>query len=196
MDASCTPGTTVLPRPACIHRPAPAASQRPVPAPSPQQPIREGRLFTRHQRRFTRFTRPVSPSPVTPGWNGRPWASTPGFVPRDSGARQGGDRPPSTNPELRYRHQPTLQTASPLETCDLVSQMQDETSQNPREEDERAQKAVLGLLLRPTSSDPGRWMRWSARWGRHLRSPTPLRRCTGRAYFTVAAISCSRVALR
>jgi hypothetical protein len=30
--------------------------------------------FTRHQRGFKRFTRPVFPSPVTPGWNGRPWA--------------------------------------------------------------------------------------------------------------------------
>jgi len=32
--------------------------------------------------------------------------------------------------------------------------MQDETSQNPREEDERAQKAVLGLLLRPNEQRP------------------------------------------
>ncbi len=32
--------------------------------------------------------------------------------------------------------------------------MQDETSQNPREEDERAQKAVLGLLLRPSEQRP------------------------------------------
>jgi hypothetical protein len=30
--------------------------------------------FTRHQRGFKRFTRPVFPSPVAPGWNGRPWA--------------------------------------------------------------------------------------------------------------------------
>jgi hypothetical protein len=32
--------------------------------------------------------------------------------------------------------------------------MQDETSQNPRDEDERAQKAVLGLLLRPNEQRP------------------------------------------
>ncbi len=32
--------------------------------------------------------------------------------------------------------------------------MQDETSQNPREEDERVQKAVLGLLLRPNEQRP------------------------------------------
>jgi hypothetical protein len=32
--------------------------------------------------------------------------------------------------------------------------MQDETSQNPREEDERAQKAVLGLLLCPNEQRP------------------------------------------
>jgi hypothetical protein len=32
--------------------------------------------------------------------------------------------------------------------------MQDETSHNPSEEDERAQKAVLGLLLRPNDQRP------------------------------------------
>jgi hypothetical protein len=32
--------------------------------------------------------------------------------------------------------------------------MQDETSQNASEEDERAQKAVLGLLLRPNEQRP------------------------------------------
>lgn len=32
--------------------------------------------------------------------------------------------------------------------------MQDEISQTPREEDERAQKAVLGLLLRPGDQRP------------------------------------------
>lgn len=36
--------------------------------------------------------------------------------------------------------------------------MQDETSHNPSEEDERAQKAVLGLLLRPNDQRP-----WSVR---------------------------------
>ena len=43
-------------------RPAPAASQRPVPAPRSTS-HRRARL-TRHQRGFTRFARPVFPSPV------------------------------------------------------------------------------------------------------------------------------------
>lgn len=54
-----------------VPRPAPAASQRPVPTPHDHIPAAELR-FTRHQRRFTRFTRPVCPSPVAPGWNGGP----------------------------------------------------------------------------------------------------------------------------
>ena len=65
----------------------------------------------RHQQGFTRFTRPVFPSPVAPGWNGRPWTHPPSFEPRQliaDDARQGGDRPLSTGLELRSRHQPTL----------------------------------------------------------------------------------------
>lgn len=69
--------------PTDLHSPAGACR---FPAASPYtpllHPIWRGRLFTRHQRRFTRFTRPVFPSPVAPGWNGRPWASTPSFEPR------------------------------------------------------------------------------------------------------------------
>jgi hypothetical protein len=33
-----------------------------------------GLLFTAHQRRFTRFTRPACPSPVVPGWGRNPRA--------------------------------------------------------------------------------------------------------------------------
>ena len=69
--------------PTDLHSPAGACR---FPATSPYTPLLHptwrGRLFTRHQRRFTRFTRPVFPSPVAPGWNGRPWASTPSFAPR------------------------------------------------------------------------------------------------------------------
>jgi len=50
----------------CRARPAPAASQRPVPS-TPHPHPTAGLLITRHQRRFTRFTRPACPSPVTPG---------------------------------------------------------------------------------------------------------------------------------
>jgi len=35
---------------------------------------RRGSVLMRHQRGFTRFTRPVFPSPVVPGWNGHPRA--------------------------------------------------------------------------------------------------------------------------
>jgi hypothetical protein len=47
----------------CRARPSPAASQRPVPAPRCRIPP-AGLRFTRHQRGFTRFTRPACPSPV------------------------------------------------------------------------------------------------------------------------------------
>lgn len=55
--------------------------------------------------------------------------------------------------------------------------MQDEPSQNATEEDDRTQKAVMGLLLRRAISGRGRWRRLSARWGTPLWSPTPLLRC-------------------
>jgi hypothetical protein len=81
--------------------------------------------ITRHQRRFKRFTRPVFPSPVAPGWNGRPWASTPSFEPRRYQRRTSGwGQASSTGPGLRCRHRSTLRSASPLILCDLVSQPQ------------------------------------------------------------------------
>jgi len=54
-------------------QPPPAASQRPPPS---------GPSVTRHHRGFTVFTRPAFPLPVTPGWDGSPWASPPSFTPR------------------------------------------------------------------------------------------------------------------
>jgi hypothetical protein len=85
----------MLTRLALRLQPAPAASQRPVLTPRSDIPS-AGPQITRHQRRFTRFTRPAFPSPVAPGWNGRPWASPPSFEPRrlnTDDARQGGDGP-------------------------------------------------------------------------------------------------------
>ncbi len=55
----------------CTPQPSPAASQRLVLVPRYSIPP-TGLPMTRHQRRFTQFTRPVVPSPVTPGWNGSP----------------------------------------------------------------------------------------------------------------------------
>jgi len=54
------------------------------------------------------FTPPVFPSPVVPGWNGNPWASTLGFAPR-SYPRRTPERgqAASTGPELHHRHQST-----------------------------------------------------------------------------------------
>jgi hypothetical protein len=63
--------------------------------------------ITRHQREFKRFTSPVFPSPVAPGWNGStlgfPRASHPADQEPDD-ARRGGDRPPSTDLEQRSHH--------------------------------------------------------------------------------------------
>jgi hypothetical protein len=74
-------------------RPAPAASQRPVPTPRYNIPS-TGLALTRHQQRFTQFTRPVFPSPVTPGWNGHPRAFPRAPNPAITGdARRGRDRP-------------------------------------------------------------------------------------------------------
>jgi hypothetical protein len=83
VGASYTPRTAMLTRLAHHLQPAPAASQRPVPTPRSNNPS-AGPQITRHQRRFTRFTRPAFPLPVAPGWNGRPWASPPSFGPRRS----------------------------------------------------------------------------------------------------------------
>jgi len=55
------------------RQPAPAALRRPALVPRSSIPS-TGFRMTRHQRRFRPFTRPVCPSPVAPGWDGRPWA--------------------------------------------------------------------------------------------------------------------------
>ena len=103
VGALSTPGTAVLSPAGCRARPAPAASQRPVPAPRCHIPP-AGLTMTRHQRGFTRFTRPVFPSPVAPGWNGTLGLS-PGFAPRRYQRRTPGrGQAVSTGPELRDRH--------------------------------------------------------------------------------------------
>ena len=81
VGASCISGAAVLIRPTKNPRPAPAASQRPAPTPRLKHHRRSSHI-TRHQRRFTRFTRPVCPLPVTPGWNRGPSASPQSFAPR------------------------------------------------------------------------------------------------------------------
>jgi len=104
VGALSTPGTAVLSPARCRARPAPAASQRPVPAPRNRIPP-AGPLFTRHQRGFTRSTRPVCPWPAasrmgreTPG---SPLCSAPRRYRRRTTGR---GRAVSTRPELRDRH--------------------------------------------------------------------------------------------
>ena len=89
----------------CRARPVPAASQRHVPTPRYHIPPAELR-FTRHQRRFTRFTHPVCPSPVTSQVEQEilrpsPRASHPAVT---SSARQGRGQAMSTSPELHHQH--------------------------------------------------------------------------------------------
>ena len=81
VGASCISGAAVLIRPTKNPRPAPAASQRPAPTPRLVH-HRRGSHITRHQRRFTRFTRPVCPLPVTLGWYRGPSAFPQSFAPR------------------------------------------------------------------------------------------------------------------
>jgi hypothetical protein len=73
VGALYTPRTAVLIPAEGRAQPAPTASQRPVLSPRHQQSTDEGR-FTRHQRGFKRFARPIFPSPVAPRWNGSPRA--------------------------------------------------------------------------------------------------------------------------
>ena len=63
----CSPGRQEIP-----DRRLPLCHGQPLhPARTTHQ---RGSRITRHQRRFTRFTRPILPSPVTPRWNGDPRA--------------------------------------------------------------------------------------------------------------------------
>jgi hypothetical protein len=78
--------------------------------------------ITRHQRRFTRFTRPVCPLPVTPGWSRSPSASPRASHPASQRrTSRAGPGQLSTDLVLRNRHRPDLRSASTLATCDLVS---------------------------------------------------------------------------
>ena len=124
VGALSTPGTAVLTPAGCRARPAPAASQRPVPTPRCNNPS-AGPRITRHQRRFTRFTRPAFPSPVIPGWNEDPWACPSSFAPRryqrrtsKAGPRR--EHAPGTTPPTSAG--PPIHRS--LATCDLVSQRQ------------------------------------------------------------------------
>jgi len=111
VGAPSTPRTTVLTLTGVAHRPASAASQRRVLA--PRHNLHS--CGTLHHEASTRgshkFARPIFPSPVAPGWNGRPWASPRASHPAITrSARRGGDRPSSTSLKHALRHRPSLQS--------------------------------------------------------------------------------------
>jgi hypothetical protein len=98
-------GTAMLSRLTMGVQPAPAASQRPVLHPAGTTHLRGPRSRSIIGGSLA-FTRPVFPSPVTPGWNGSPWASPPGFTPRRyRRCMPEWGRALSTGPELRCRQQ-------------------------------------------------------------------------------------------
>ena len=88
----------------CRARPSPAASQRPVPAPRCHIPP-AGLRFTRHQRGFTRFTRPACPSPVASRMGRTALGLSPVLrTPPLPAAHDRAGPGVSTRPELRDRH--------------------------------------------------------------------------------------------
>jgi hypothetical protein len=104
VGAPSTPGRRCSPRPDAVpgRRLPPRNGQSLHPAPASHQ---RGSAITGHQRGFTRFTRPVCPSPVAPGWDGRPSGFPLCSAPRRYQQRTTGrGRAVSTRPELRCRH--------------------------------------------------------------------------------------------
>ena len=80
--------------------------------------------ITRHQRRFTRFTRPTIPLACGPRMERAPLGFSPELRTPPTGSRRrtsGWGRALSTSPGQRSRHQPNLQSAHLLATCDLAS---------------------------------------------------------------------------
>jgi hypothetical protein len=125
LGAFSTPGTAVLtldrmPCPASACRITTACPYTPLPHPTTEL------LFTRHQRRFTRFTRPVCPSPVTP----RVGQGSFGFplrlrtLPLPATHAKGGARHRARAQNYAADLMSALLTASPLAKCDIVSQRQ------------------------------------------------------------------------
>src|SRR6266568_7830434 len=123
VGASCISGAAVLIRPTKNPRPAPAASQRPAPVPR----LNPSARLTHNETSTEVYA--IHPS-------GLPLARDPWMVqgsfgfppelrtpPLPATHAEGGPGHRSTCLRLRTRHQPVLQSASPLATCDLVSQL-------------------------------------------------------------------------
>jgi hypothetical protein len=78
--ALSTPRTAVLTRPIASLRPPPAASQRQRPCTPVEHPSSGAQLDGASSR--VHWIHPADlPRPVTPGWNGSPWASPPSSTP-------------------------------------------------------------------------------------------------------------------
>lgn len=79
--------------------------------------------FTRHQRGFKRFTRPVFPSPDTPGWNESVFGFPPSSAPRPRERRTSGQGQATRHgPETTlYVIDPASNLACLLNACDLAS---------------------------------------------------------------------------
>jgi hypothetical protein len=108
VGALSTPGTSGALLTECRARPAPAATRAARPNTPPETSHRAEPLFTEHQRGFTRFTRPVCPSPVTSTMGRRSFGFPPGFAPRRYQRRTprkgpGSEHAPGTTPPTSSR---------------------------------------------------------------------------------------------
>ena len=110
LGALYTPGTAVLTPAGGRRRPAPAALPRPVPQSCYGNPP-AGVRFTRHQRGFKQFTRPIFPGLWPPGWNGQPLGFSSGFAPRRPRA---GRRTPRMGQAVEHGPGTTRSTSHPL----------------------------------------------------------------------------------
>ena len=125
LDALYTPGTTVLTRTDRPDRTASAAFSAARPYTQLQRSTSAGFCFTRHQRGFKQFIRPVFPSPAAPGWNGRRFGFPPSFEPRRPGV---GRRTSGWGQAIEHEPETTLTTSAepPIQrvhswVCDLAS---------------------------------------------------------------------------
>jgi hypothetical protein len=84
------PGTAVLTLTGVADRPAPAASQPPVPAPRHNHHPCGDPLDEASTKGSRVFTRPIFPSPVTPGWNTGALGFPPSSAPRPYRRRTSG----------------------------------------------------------------------------------------------------------
>ena len=76
------------------------------PCTPPRHPISRGSASRGIKRGFTKFARPLFPSPVAPGWNGRPWASPRASHPAiTSDARRGRGQAIEHGPGTTRSHQ-------------------------------------------------------------------------------------------